>query len=441
MQKVRGVVTLLLMPVTGATLIERDENFRQIDRLVSSVVLQGSESLCKLLRYLAEQALEHPGAAVKEYQIATEVFGRPSYFDPRLDSTVRVQTGRLRSKLTEYYGSAGAEDPVVVEIPKGSYTLTFHFRPAPASASPSAAVLPDPAPAKPAASAPASEPPRYAKPRALVFALVGVTGLLAVSVLILSYLLVKRPISSPVSSGQAEEARILSGFWKSFIDQPEDPWVIFSNAEFTGRPETGLRYFNGATDSRDAMFDHYTGVGEVIAVHELDRVFTLLNHGLRVKRGRLLSLDDAKNNNLIFVGSPSENLPLREIPTSREFVFRRVEEATRKGDLAIVNAHPAAGEQRLYFASAANPITEDYAIIALVPGLNQSRWVTVLAGVTTLGTQAAVEFVTRPRTVEDLLLKLTGSKSGPAVPFEAVLKVKISQGVPVRGELVAIHTR
>jgi hypothetical protein len=162
---------------------------------------------------------------------------------------------------------------------------------------------------------------------------------------------------------------------------------------------------------------------------------------LRVKRGRLLSLDDAKNNNLIFVGSPSENLPLREIPTSKEFVFRRTELAARKGDLAIVNAHPANGEQRLYFASSGNPFTEDYAIIALVPGLIQSRWVLVLAGISTLGTQAAVEFVTRPRTVEDLLLKLTGSKSGAVVPFEAVLKVRISQGVPVKGEIVAMHPR
>jgi hypothetical protein len=428
------------MPVTGATLIERDENFRQIDRLVSSNVLQGSESLCKLLRYLAEQALEHPGAAVKEYQIATEVFGRPSYFDPRLDSTVRVQTGRLRSKLAEYYGSVGADDPVVVEIPKGSYTLTFHLRMPPSPPAPALVAVPEPA--GPKASVPAAlENAQDAKPRTLVLALLVVIGIMAVSVLILSYLLVKRPISSPVSAGQAEEARVLAAFWRNFIDQPEDPWVVFSNAEFTGRPETGMRYFNGQTDSKDTILDHYTGVGEVIAIHELDRVFTLLNHGLRVKRGRLLSLDDAKNNNLIFVGSPSENLPLREIPTSREFVFRRTEMAPRKGDLAIVNAHPAAGEQRLYFASPGNPFTEDYAIIALVPGLNQSRWVMVLAGITTLGTQASVEFVTRPRTVEDLLLRLTGSKSGPAVPFEAVLKVRITQGVPVKGEIVAMHSR
>src|SRR4029077_14012254 len=89
----------------------------------------GSESLCKLLRYLAEHSLDHPGVALKEYQIATEVLGRPPGFDPQSDSTVRVQAGRLRVKLTEYYANEGVMDPIIVEIPKGSYALTFHLRP------------------------------------------------------------------------------------------------------------------------------------------------------------------------------------------------------------------------------------------------------------------------------------------------------------------------
>src|SRR5947199_929615 len=97
----------------------------QIDKILGSHTLHGSESLCKLLRYLADHALRHPGS-LKEYQIATEVFGRPSDFDPHLDSLVRVQAGRLRTKLSEYYVSEGAEDPIIVELPKGTYTLAFH---------------------------------------------------------------------------------------------------------------------------------------------------------------------------------------------------------------------------------------------------------------------------------------------------------------------------
>ena len=98
----------------------------EIDRLVNSHTLHGSESLCKLLRYLADHAIRKPGVALKEYQIATEVFGRPTEFDPQLDSLVRVQAGRLRSKIAEYYASEGAEDPLLVELPKGTYALTFH---------------------------------------------------------------------------------------------------------------------------------------------------------------------------------------------------------------------------------------------------------------------------------------------------------------------------
>ena len=64
------------MNVTRAQSSEREQYLAQIDRLVNSHVLHGSESLCKLLRYLAEHALDHHGLSLKEYQIATEVFGR-----------------------------------------------------------------------------------------------------------------------------------------------------------------------------------------------------------------------------------------------------------------------------------------------------------------------------------------------------------------------------
>src|SRR5260370_16583015 len=108
---------------------ERSRFLGQIENLVASHPVHGSESLCKLLRYLASHSLDHPGTSTKEYQIATEVFGRQQDFDPHLDSMVRVQVGRLRAKLTEYYGSEGADDSIFVEMPKGNYVLTFHHRP------------------------------------------------------------------------------------------------------------------------------------------------------------------------------------------------------------------------------------------------------------------------------------------------------------------------
>src|SRR3977135_707109 len=128
----RHIQTLLpscYIDVTGLYVTERAQNLGQIERLVSSQTLHGSESLCKLLRYLAKHVLDHPGVSLKEYQIATEVFGRQPDFDPQLDSMVRVQAGRLRTKLAEYYASEGTDDQITVELPKGTYGLTFHPRP------------------------------------------------------------------------------------------------------------------------------------------------------------------------------------------------------------------------------------------------------------------------------------------------------------------------
>jgi hypothetical protein len=230
--------------------------------------------------------------------------------------------------------------------------------------------------------------------------------------------------------------------WNPFVTGPQEPWVIFSNAAFIGRPETGMRYFNGARDPRNLIFDHYTGVGEVLAVHNLDQVFGLLRRGIRVKRGSLFSLDDAQNNDLIFVGSPSENLTLLDIPGSKEFIFQRLTSGPRNGDLAIVNEHPQAGEPIAVEASpSTSPLTEDYAIIALMPGLNPARSVMILAGTTTFGTQGVVEFVSREDSVRDLLSRLSVTKAGDLKPFEALLRVKIARGVPVETELMAVRKR
>ena len=412
------------MGALGVNELDRGAILAEIEKLTSSSVLHGSESLCNLLRFLAEQTLDHPGSTVKEYQIATEVFGRAANFDPRLDSTVRVQTGRLRSKLAEYYAGGGTVDRVIVEIPRGSYHVIFHYR--------EPEVRP---PAPEPVSEPAASPIRHRSPRNWVTtAVVGVIAVLAT----LAVVFALRP--APQRSSPAETPDALQALWLRFFDGPEPPLVVYSNAAFVGRPETGLRYLNPATDSRSSVIlDHYTGVGEVMAIHELDTLFANLHRGMRLKRGRLLTWDDAKTSNLVFIGSPSENLSLREMPGTEDFVFRVAGDGPRRGDLSIVNLHPRAGEESRYFSTATLPIKEDYAVVGLVPGLSTSRHALVLAGLTTLGTQAAAEFVCRPRRLEELLGALGAPVKGPLPQFEAVLRVKVSGGVPVQSDVVAVR--
>lgn len=411
-------------------MVERERNLRQIDRLVTSQTLHGSESLCKLLRYLATHAVEQPGVPVKEYQIATEVFARPADFDPQVDSTIRVQAGRLRVKLTEYYASEGTEDPIVVELPKGTYALAFHHR-----------VIPSKNHDIDEADRVRTEPP--VRSRSWMIATFLMAAFLIVAAVTIAALLASRKASAGgTDMAQNGAPAALQHFWRPFVGGRDEPWVIFSNAAFVGRPEMGMRYYDPKRDSRGVIFDHYTGVGEVLAVHDLDQVFAEQNRQIRVKRGSLFSLDDAKSNNLIFVGSPSENLTLQEIPGTKEFVFQREADGPRKGDLAIINEHPQSGEASKFLASpSSEPIAEDYAVVAFMPGLNPSQSVLILAGTTTFGTQGAVEFVCHDQNVADLLLRLSSSPTGNVKPFEAVLREKVERGVPVSTQLVAVHER
>ncbi len=213
---------------------ERDQCLGQIDRLTNSQALHSSESLCKLLRYLAKHALDHPGVPIKEYQIATEVFSRSDNFDPQVDSMVRVQAGRLRQKLAEYYGSDGAEDPVAVELPKGTYVLSFHHKLAPA-------VRPH--------SVPATEPewdaasPRQGFRNWVIVAL-SLTVLLAACAAVVFSLIANRNSAQAGLARDAGAPAAFRVFWNGFVSGQEEPWVIFSNANFVGRPEIGLRYYD-----------------------------------------------------------------------------------------------------------------------------------------------------------------------------------------------------
>lgn len=394
-----------------------DEKRECVERILANPILHGSDSLNKLLRYLADHALSGDPEQVKEYQIAREVFGRAEDFDPRLDSIARVQASRLRAKLTEYYAGEGTQDPWHIDLPRGGYALIFKPR-----EEPPAQAEPPALPAVPARS--------YLQPFRLAAAIAAV---LSTALGVCLYLLATRPDPGQVSASPA-----LKAFWGALLKSEESPLIIYSNAEFVGRPETGLRY-RRPEDAAGTVFESYTGVGEVMAVDSLNKVFHSLGRTLGVKRARLLNWDETKNRAVIFLGSPSENLPVRDLPLSRHFAFRFSEGPERKGDLGIVNLHPRQGEQAVYYASGNFTVTEEYALIEAVDGPSASQTLLLLAGTTTYGTQGAAEFVCNEDQVSSLLTMLDADRSGRPKTFSALIKVRVQRGVPLQSEVVSLR--
>jgi TolB-like protein/Flp pilus assembly protein TadD len=97
----------------------------ELDQILASQAFQGSQRPRAFLRYVVEQTLGGNGDHIKEYCIATEVFGRKESFDPRLDPVVRVEATKLRSRLATYYENEGRLDPLRIELPKRGYVPTF----------------------------------------------------------------------------------------------------------------------------------------------------------------------------------------------------------------------------------------------------------------------------------------------------------------------------
>ena len=60
--------------------------------------------------------------------IAQDVLGAGIDFDPSTNPIVRVQAGRLRKLLAEYYRRSGKDDNVLVYITKGQYAPQFSVR-------------------------------------------------------------------------------------------------------------------------------------------------------------------------------------------------------------------------------------------------------------------------------------------------------------------------
>lgn len=100
----------------------------QLGALLASPGFAASSRRAGLLRYLVERTLSGEADRISEYSIGLDVFARPVSFDPRSESAVRTEIGRLRQKLKEYYASEGASDDVRIELPPRSYVPHFEIR-------------------------------------------------------------------------------------------------------------------------------------------------------------------------------------------------------------------------------------------------------------------------------------------------------------------------
>ena len=109
-------------------MVEENALQSQVERILHSDELRTSEVLRRLLKFLAEKSAAGEADQLKEYVVAIDGLGKHHSYDPRQNSAVRIQVGRLRQKLAEYYRTEGKEDEFLIDLPKGRFKLTCEHR-------------------------------------------------------------------------------------------------------------------------------------------------------------------------------------------------------------------------------------------------------------------------------------------------------------------------
>jgi TolB-like protein len=107
---------------------QEQEIRQQIEKILLSHRFKETTRSRRFLEFIVQEALAGNSADLKENVVGVSVFDRSADYDPRLDSIVRVEAGRLRIKLNDYYEQEGRDDQLIIVLPKGSYAPEFSWR-------------------------------------------------------------------------------------------------------------------------------------------------------------------------------------------------------------------------------------------------------------------------------------------------------------------------
>ena len=446
--------------------LNKEEKLEQLERVLSSRVFQGSESLRSFLRFVVEKTLDDQDAQLKEYVIATEVFGRNDDYDPRIDSVVRVQAGRLRSKLQEYYATEGKTDKVVIDLPKGHYRPIFSktlseslgsHQTIGLSASGSAnngAVVSNMVHVQ---AIPSSKKLRDYLPH--ILSVIILILLIAVIALIQSNRELRNQGQSAIKESNLQDVEAV---WGTFLKDPNPPLLVLSNPpvyRFVNESDPNvltqnairlspnqvpsLPEFNAPFITQDGKpprliptIGMFTGIGEAISLHHLTDFFRSANKSIEFKHSRHVSATDVKYRNVILLGSIYVNEWSGKLPAGENFVIT--------DRASIENQNPQQGEERIYkpqHDEKTGKLLVDYAIITVKQNVSDENTVVILAGVYSEGTEAAGEFVTNKKYLALLNQRLQqmNEKEGKPKFYQALLKVGVENGVPTTISLLALR--
>jgi hypothetical protein len=384
---------------------ELDASQLQIQRIVQSKTFKSSEVHRNLLSYLAEKSLLGEGHTLKEYTVGLDVFGKPASYDPRQESVVRMHVGRLRQKLVEYYRTEGKDDPVIVDLPKGAFTLTFDER---------AAAIPDPAPR---ADVPAPPSPslaaRYSRRE------IALAALLFLAVVVAAFL--------GSQAARTPAPRTANGTAPAWTPELQQLWAPLLSSErplMISLATDPFHLSNGGSNTA-------TGGGTANAAFLLGQFIGPRKHNVFPVRSDVLSMGEIAMADVIWVGPTTAKSQIQAIPPVEQPF-----ELTAEG---VKNLQPHEGEPAVLLDSPHKEQAKDakeefettYALVSHLPGLYGKGELLYLLGNRVATVTGAVQALTEPEFARHLVGHLKKNDGSLPRYYQVVLRVKAMDDTPL----------
>jgi hypothetical protein len=372
-------------------LLELEASSAQIQRILQSKAFRTSEVHRNLLSYLADKSLAGEAENLKEYTVGLDVFAKPASYDPRQESTVRMHVARLRQKLSEYYRTEGVDDPIIVDLPKGGFRVTFDTKQPLAVAEPEAVAEP----------AVAARPTRYWFEVVLVAALLVAIG----SAIFFGIKLWEVQKAKP--GAVVEVTPELRQLWEPLIESNR-PLIV---AVSTARPEA-------------------SSAGAASGVFRLGEFLGSLKTNVQVLQSDQIEAPEVAMGNVVFLGRMVENRQLQAMSEGRPFVL----EAN-----GIHNAQPLAGEPALFadkLPKDSSDTEESYALISRVPGLYGNGQVLYLSGNRVASITGGVQAFTDSQFAQTLVAKMKDASGKLPQFYQVVLRVRAMDDMPIETQYV-----
>ena len=375
----------------GMVGVEQATSQAQIQRILQSKTFRTSEVHKHLLSYLADKSLAGEADSLKEYTVGLDVFAKPSSYDPRQESTVRMHAARLRQKLAEYYRTEGVDDAVIVDMPKGGFRVTFEPR-----------LVHEPITAAPTETLP--PPALYRRPVFLAAALL-------------------RALASAGYFGvrlwQLERERALSpSAWTPELRQLWEP-MLSSN-----RPLLVCLSSPGQAQAVSAD-DLSKGLGTASGAFLLGQFLAQRKNNVVLTRSDELSAPEIAMGDVVFIGPAAKGRQIQASPQDQEFTLEA-------GGVRVL--HPRPGEPEfLADKPAQDPqeLSESYALISHVPGLYGTGEVLYLSGNRIASIMAGVQAFTDPTLARTLVAKMKTSRGTVPRYYQIIVKVRAMDEMPV----------